>query len=178
LTKEQRDQFNAHKHSYGRRLFNITSATGMVQEFCYLLKLEISIGGWSGTVQFVLSSAVNKHMMVLGRDFLKRRNVIVDHGKDTITVEGVSVNVMFTNDLDADADRSEKLVSSEDESLKKVNLELSADESIPLAEVMPNMAAKTVGHSYLCGELKLHPNSQMLADVEFTNFRTDTKDSI
>ena len=40
------------------------------------------------------------------------------------------------------------------------------------------MATKTVGHSYLCGELKLHPNSHMLADVEFTNFRTDTKDSI
>ena len=30
LIKEQRYQFNAHKHSYGRRLFNITSATGMV----------------------------------------------------------------------------------------------------------------------------------------------------
>ena len=88
----QRAAFAELKIAMPRRLFNITGATGTVQEFCYLVDLEIAIGNWSGNVQFFLSSRVNKHKMVLGRDFLKKRKVVVDHGTDELVVEGVRIN--------------------------------------------------------------------------------------
>ena len=99
LSEAQQAIFDELKITMPRRLFNITGATGTVQEFCYLVDLEIAIGNWSGSVQFVLSSRVNKHKMVLGRDFLKKRKVVVDHGTDELVVEGVRINSIHVEKL-------------------------------------------------------------------------------
>ncbi len=43
---------------------------------------------------------------------------------------------------------------------------------------MPDTSAKTVGQSYLCEEFEIKPSTQMLANVEFANFRTEMEGSI
>jgi hypothetical protein len=153
-----------------RRLFNIKGATGTVQEFCYLVDLEIAIGNWSGSVQFVLSSRVKKHKMVLGRDFLKKRKVVVDHSTDELVVEGVRINSIHVEKSEI-KDSTMSMESPPAE--KKVCLEWPKDHIGPLSDIMPDTSAKTVGQSYLCEEFEIKPNSQMLANVEFTNFRTE-----
>ncbi len=61
--------------------------------------------------------------MVLGRDFLKKRKVIVDHGRDALTIEGVTVLVNLTEagDLEAPEDQDSfglvKKVSFQDENV-------------------------------------------------------------
>jgi hypothetical protein len=93
FSEDQKRYSDMVKPQLQRRLFVITSSTGRVKEFCYLLPLDLSLGGWQGKTSFVVSRMVNKHKMVLGRDFLKKRHVIVDHGNDTLKVEGVCVAI-------------------------------------------------------------------------------------
>ncbi len=67
---------------------------------------------------------------------------------------------------------------------KKVCLDLPKDHNGPLFDVMPDTSAKTVGtklllaQSYLCEEFEIKPNTQIFANVEFTNFRTEMEGSI
>ncbi len=71
LSGDQRNTFTLNKEKYDRKLFIITSATGVVREFCYILKCRLTFGGWSGDVQLVVSSMLNKNQMVLGQRFLE-----------------------------------------------------------------------------------------------------------
>jgi hypothetical protein len=77
--------------------FSITSATGIVQETCFVVDLELKLTGWSGMCKFVISHKAAKHDMVLGIDFLRREHVKIDHGFDRITINN---NIIKVNSID------------------------------------------------------------------------------
>ena len=66
LNAEQLQYLHSNRHKLNRKLFHITSATGTVN---FILSLDVEIGEWTGKSQFVISSKISNHEMVLGRDF-------------------------------------------------------------------------------------------------------------
>ena len=81
-------------------------ATGTVHSKCCVLSSRITLGKWSGDQSFVISDKVTRYDMVLGRDFLKHNNVIVDHGNDVIKIKDliIDVNSLMNNTVDVSSD--------------------------------------------------------------------------
>jgi hypothetical protein len=79
-----------------RMKFSITSATGIVEEDCFIVTLNLMLDDWSGPCQFVVSHKAAKHDMVLGIDFLRRESVKIDHGCDSIHVGNIAIKVFST----------------------------------------------------------------------------------
>ena len=78
------------------KVFLIKGATGVVKDHCFLIKASISIGDWQGIQEFVVSKAVSRNDMVLGRDFLRANTATVDHGNDALILKGKAIKV-FTD---------------------------------------------------------------------------------
>ena len=76
-----------------RHNFIITSATGIAKSACSVTTAEIEIGSWKGEHSFIISGAVTKHEMIIGRDFFKRNKVIVNHANDSITIDEMLINI-------------------------------------------------------------------------------------
>ena len=65
----------------------ILSATGEATECCVIAKLHLEIGQWRGIHVFVITESLVEKDMILGRDFLKAYEVVIDHGTDQITIK-------------------------------------------------------------------------------------------
>ena len=76
-----------------RHNFEITSAISTTKSACCITKAQIQIGSWAGEHSFVISSAVNKHDMILGRDFFVKHKVIIDHSNDSMIIDNIHVNI-------------------------------------------------------------------------------------
>ena len=76
-----------------RRNFVIHGATGDAKSSCCVTSANIRIGEWQGEHEFVISGAVIKHEMILGRDFFKRFSVCIDHSSDTIQIGNTRIGV-------------------------------------------------------------------------------------
>ena len=77
--------------------YSITSATGVENDWCYRIIANLGLGSWSGNHEFVVSNKVSKNNMVLGRDFLKSRKVVVDHGNDTLKLGDLTIFIHNIN---------------------------------------------------------------------------------
>ena len=75
-----------------RHNFIITSATGIAKSACSMTTALIEIGSWKGEHSFIISGAVTKHEMIIGRDFFKKNKVIVNHANDSITIDEMQIN--------------------------------------------------------------------------------------
>ena len=85
-------QFNiCNDRANTRQKFVIHGATGTAKSDCLVVEAKIQIGSWSGYHEFVIASSVKKHDAIIGRDFLKKHKVLIDHNSDSITIEGNSV---------------------------------------------------------------------------------------
>ena len=76
-----------------RHNFIITSATGIAKSACSIRTAEIEICSWKGEHSFIISGAVTKHEMIIGRDFFKQNKVIVNHANDSITIDEMQINI-------------------------------------------------------------------------------------
>ena len=76
-----------------RRNMVINGSTGAAKSLCCITRAEIEIGPWRGTHNFVISHAVTKYDMVLGKDFLSTFKVKQDHGNRTIKIDGHSITL-------------------------------------------------------------------------------------
>jgi hypothetical protein len=76
--------------------FSITSATGVVDETCSVINVELSVSAWRGSCKFVVSHKAAKHDMVFGIDFLRQECVVIDHGCDSININGTVIQVYST----------------------------------------------------------------------------------
>ena len=65
----------------------ILSATGEVSECCTVAKVHLEIGEWRGIHSFVITESLVEKDMILGRDFLKTYEVVIDHGTDEIIIK-------------------------------------------------------------------------------------------
>ena len=66
--------------------FFISNASGESKSACCVIKVALEIGEWSGGDTFIISGAITKHQMILGRDYYKAHKVKVDHGEDLCRV--------------------------------------------------------------------------------------------
>ena len=94
LTTNQK-QIAADKTSSLFRIKNfvISNASGETKSACCVTKVSLEIGQWSGEHVFIISGAITKHEMILGRDFFKAHSVVVDHGRDILQIGPIKVNL-------------------------------------------------------------------------------------
>lgn len=64
----------------------IKGATSEVTEDCIVAMVELSIGEWCGNQSFIITKSLQDKEILLGRDFMKPNNVVVDHGADSIQI--------------------------------------------------------------------------------------------
>jgi len=74
----------------GDKNFSISGATGEVKCQCAVIKAELRIASWH---TFIIANPVRKHDMIIGRDFLRRFGVNVNHGNDTLVIEDSVIHV-------------------------------------------------------------------------------------
>ncbi|CAF1143354.1 unnamed protein product, partial [Brachionus calyciflorus] len=68
----------------------IRGATNTISELCVIAPMEIKIGGWIGTHNFVISESLQGKEAIIGRDFLKVNKVVIDHGEDKMKIKTCS----------------------------------------------------------------------------------------
>ncbi len=84
-----------------RRFHRINGVLGGANSECYIVSVDISFRTangerWCGEHEFVISSVVRQHEMILGRDFLKANKAVIDHGKDFMLIDE-NIEVVFLN---------------------------------------------------------------------------------
>jgi hypothetical protein len=70
--------------------YSIKSATCTIADRCLLATFHLSLPTWSGLHTFVITDALPARDLILGRDFLRASQAIVDHSSDTIQFRCVS----------------------------------------------------------------------------------------
>jgi hypothetical protein len=75
------------------RNFIITSATTKIKSACCVTTVQLKVGSWAGDHAFVISGAVNKHEMIIGRDFFVKHKVIVDHAHESMIIDGTDIKL-------------------------------------------------------------------------------------
>ena len=80
--------------------YEISGVTGQAKSSCNVVEPALGIGNWQGTHEFVISGSVTTHQMLLGRDFLTRHNVVVEHASNVVTIGNIRLQV---NTLDTSA---------------------------------------------------------------------------
>jgi hypothetical protein len=76
------------KYKIRSKEFLIKCAMSTAQETCKIIDLDVSFGNWAGVQSFVLSSDIKRYDMVLGRDFFTKNGAIIDHGANSISING------------------------------------------------------------------------------------------
>jgi len=89
---------NFAKHQVTKE-FLIESATTTTSEICKVITVDIDLNTWSGTHKFIVSNEVKKYDAVLGRDFFTQHKVIIDHGKNSMLVDGNLVPIRNIKEL-------------------------------------------------------------------------------
>ncbi len=92
LLQDRFSQFKASQNAssppnLGLKSCSIVGATGTVTELCVVASFRISFGDWSGSHKFICTEKLHDKDMIIGREFLKAYNVIIDHGHDRITLD-------------------------------------------------------------------------------------------
>ena len=71
-------------------LITIKGATSATTELCAVVTLKVQIEDWVGEHEFIISDKLDDKEIILGRDFLRKNHVIIDHGKDNITLKFIN----------------------------------------------------------------------------------------
>ncbi|RNA36428.1 Transposon Ty3-G Gag-Pol poly [Brachionus plicatilis] len=103
-----------------KRVYNLETATGIKPISCWIGKFLLKINGWYGEQNLIVSNDLCSEEVILGRDFLKINEVLVDHGNDQIQIRSQSLEVKVSvNKIDCVVNKSveiepwsEKLVSA------------------------------------------------------------------
>ena len=75
-----------------KHIFLIVGVTSSVDECCVVASFKIIFGSWSGNHDFIVTESLHGKEMIIGRDFMKLHNAIIDHGKDLITLDKPKMN--------------------------------------------------------------------------------------
>ena len=87
-----------------RKNYVITGATGAAKTCCAITTAELKIENWAGKHEFIISGEVRRHEMILGRDFLKKYEVKIDHASDTLDIGS---NKIYVNTIRSELDETE-----------------------------------------------------------------------
>jgi hypothetical protein len=78
---------------FTRKRVQINGATGSAKSECCITEAKVQLGQWFGEHEFLISGAVTKHDMIMGRDFFKLHKVKIDHESDTAVIDGIQVYI-------------------------------------------------------------------------------------
>ena len=81
------------KDNCKRGNYRIAGATGVTSCQCCLTNAKIQLGSWSSMHEFIIADPVRKHEMIIGRDFLKKHGVLVNHANDSIVIANNNVHL-------------------------------------------------------------------------------------
>jgi len=81
-----------------RRPHRINGILGGADSNCFIVNADLAFKTDTGDDyntehEFVISAEIRSHQMILGRDFLKAKQVTIDHGKDHMIVADTNVDV-------------------------------------------------------------------------------------
>jgi hypothetical protein len=149
---------NFAKHQVTKE-FLIESATTTTSEICKVITVDIDLNTWSGTHKFIVSNEVKKYDAVLGRDFFTQHKVIIDHGKNSMLVDGNLVpirNIKELTNFSIEANNS-------DEKLAKVLMQMEQ-----LTSMVYELKAENTN--------RIVKQEQSKPEEESKSFKTQTSD--
>ncbi len=88
------------------KTFLIEGALGSTTETCDVVAVDCELADWSGENSFIISREITKYDAVLGRDFFKRYEVKLDHGKDEMSLGGKIINIKNRTETDCNMSNS------------------------------------------------------------------------
>jgi hypothetical protein len=169
-----------------RRNFCIASATQDVKSSCTVTIADIEFKGWHGKYQFTISDKITRNEIVIGRDFLKYFGAIVDHGTDTIKIQGQTME--FSRNSLSTFGQINKVVSFETQDDTMVNQsshellnvtqndsETSAFKNLKINSDLPKIVSITC---YTTNETSIPALSQRLVEINFSNNNMDQSNNI
>jgi hypothetical protein len=157
-----------HKLSLNKKcqiMFSITSATGRVEELCYVICLNIKLNNWHGKSLFVVSHKAATHEMVLGRRFLKDNRVTIQHGSDLIIIDGL--HEVYTNVTSASALSLPNMYMKTLPSLEAQHKKVSFKD--------PQIIKSVNNEAYISDRAIVRANTQMLVPVKCNSSVIATK---
>ncbi|RMZ95285.1 hypothetical protein BpHYR1_050661 [Brachionus plicatilis] len=80
-------QVDMNKRGFKKFPVTIKGVTSLVSEDCVVAPVLISIGSWSAIHSFVITASLRDKDIILGRDFLKKYGVVIDHSNDEIMID-------------------------------------------------------------------------------------------
>ena len=94
FTGKNKFALNYNEDQIETKQFRINAAMGMPEICsCKVVNAKIKIGSWEGYTKFVISDMVTKHEALLGRDFFVQNKVVIDHGKDTLSIQENTIHI-------------------------------------------------------------------------------------
>ncbi len=70
----------------------IVGATGTSTSSCIIASAKLIIGDWAGVHMVVITESLIAKDLIIGRDFLKKYNVTINHGTDEISIDKASID--------------------------------------------------------------------------------------
>ena len=80
------------------------------------------MGQWVGEHSFVISGSVTRHDMIIGRDFFKAHGVVVDHANDSITVDGLNININTLETISTDSFSDNENINDSDQPTFEISI--------------------------------------------------------
>lgn len=81
-------QNNPHaKNPFNIRIHNnirICTITNDIKQDCISLTAQVELGEWTGDCDFIVLSKLKNHSLILGADFFKRHQAVIDYGNEEI----------------------------------------------------------------------------------------------
>ena len=85
----KRGQDTVNEFHLAKETLTICGATGSVTECCTIALANLVIGEWNGKHRVVITENLVDKDLILGRDFMKKYNVVINHGTDEIRIDKV-----------------------------------------------------------------------------------------
>jgi len=103
------------KNEYGlvKESLTIVGATGTSTGSCIIASAKLIIGDWSGCHMVVITESLIDRDLIIGRDFLKKYNVTINHGTDEIFIDKASINQKLSDPVCYVVETQEVLAKSE-----------------------------------------------------------------
>ena len=77
----------------------IVGATGTSTSSCIIASAKLMIGDWTGVHMVVITESLIDKDLIIGRDFLKKYNVTINHGTDEILIDKASINQKLSDSV-------------------------------------------------------------------------------
>ena len=82
-------------YGFSKETLTICGATSSETETCVIVAASLAIGDWKGQHKVVITESLIDKDVILGRGFLKKYHVVINHGTDEIKID----KVLDTNKL-------------------------------------------------------------------------------